>query len=481
MENGEATEETGDSFQRSRKILMSRRSRAARRRSPTVRPWGENLEDRRLLTAGGTWPTYISPAELRSLLREPLGYPVVRPNTPVLPFGAKSAAATFIDPSVHVANPYAVIVSPGSFVGPFAKLDATSGVVKIGGTSAILDNVSITANPSRARTRGDVPEIRIGSQVVIDYGATINGPAVIGGFDAAGAPTFVGPGAVIDGGDVQAGAFVSALARVGPGVTVPSGMKVLPGANVTSQAEASDPALGKVTPVTVADLAGHWKSLTTNLSLRVGYATLYQGQSATGVNPGIAAGTTGIFNGNLAAVTGANNEPGSPTATTPYLPPGALPKFPTPHRGLIGARLPSFKARVTGNAPITQRARFMQSNMGLQNSIRADQGQPIGIGSIAATAAGVTINSPDGGALTIGQGFTAGARAVILGGAAGTKTVIGDDVTIGPGAVVQGTSLGAGSTVGPLAYLLNSSFPAGTNIPAGAIYVNDALVGYVSR
>lgn len=430
--------------------------------------------------AGDSWPSYLSSAELKSLLRDPLGYPVVRPNTPVLPFGNPASNATFIDPSACITNGYAVIVSPRSFIGPYSKLDATNGVVKVGGTSAVLDNASIAANP--ARTKGkDVPEVLIGSQVEIGYGATVNGPSVIGGFDAAGKPTSIGPGAVIDGGNVEAGAFVSALARVGPGVTIPSGMKVLPGTNVTSQAEASDPTLGKVTAVTAADLAALSKSLTANLSLGAGYVTLYQGQSSTGVNPAVPTSRTGIFNGNLAAVTGSNNQPGSATATTAYLPPGAAPRFPSPRRGLARASLPGFTARATGNAAIDQRARFVQSSLGRRNSIRADQGQAITIGSIASTGESVTINAPYGGALAIGQRFSAGPGAVILDGGSGAKAVIGDDVSIGAGAVVRGASLGSGSVVGPQAYLLNSSFPAGSNIPAGAIYIDDALVGYVSR
>lgn len=465
--------------QRPRKVHMARRSEGVRRRSTAVRPWGEGLEDRRLMAAG-SWPSYLSPAELKSLLRDPLGYPVVRPNTPVLPYGNPASNATFIDPSACITNGYAVIVSPRSFIGPYAALDATAGVIKLGGTSAILDNVSIVANPARSKG-GDVPEVIIGSQVEIGYGATVNGPSVIGGFDAAGRPTYIGPGAVIDGGNVAAGAFVSALARVGPGVTIPSGMKVLPGANVVTQAEATDPALGKVTPVTAAELAAQGKSLAANLALGAGYITLYQGQSATGVSPGVPSSRTGIFNGNLAAVTGSNNQPGSATATTPYLPPGASPRYPSPRRGLVGASLAGFTARATGNASIHQRANLVQASLGRRNSIRADQGQPITINSIAATGEGVTINAPNGGSLAVGQRFSAGARSVILAGAAGSRAVIGDDVTVGAGAVVQGTSLGSGVVVGPQAYLLNSSFPVGANIPAGAIYIDDALVGFVSR
>ena len=457
---------------------MANRSRDGRR-STALTPRADGLEPR-LLTAADTWPAYLSPAELKSLLNEPLGYPAVRPNTPVLPYGFPANNATYIDPSACVTNGYAVIISPRSFIGPYAKLDATGGVVKVGGGTAILDNVALVANPSHAKG-ADVPEVRIGNQVEISYGATVLGPAVVGGYDAASRPTYVGPGAVIDGATIEPGAFVSALARVGPGVTIPSGMKVVAGANVASQAEATDPALGKVTPATAADFASLGRSLAANLSLGAGYITLYQGQAATGLSPGIPATRTGVFNGNLAAVTGSNNQPGSATAGTPYLPPGPAPRFPTPRRGLVPASLSNFTARATGNASILQRARNAQAALGRRNSIRADQGRSLTIGSIASTGESVTINAPNGGGLAIGQRFSAGPGAVILDGAAGVRSVLGDDVSVGAGAVVQGTSLGAGSVVGPSAYLLDSSFPAGTNIPAGAIYVNDVLVGYVSR
>ena len=107
-------------------------------------------------------------------------------------------------------------------------------------------------------------------------------------------------------------------------------------------------------------------------------------------------------------------------------------------------------------------------------------GGPINIGSIGHTGNGVTINALSGGELSIGQNFVAGSNAIILGGRSSTtKIAIGDNVTIGNGAVVQGTSLGSGSTVGDRAYLLNSTFPAGTQIPAGAIYESNKLIGYV--
>ena len=66
---------------------------------------------------------------------------------------------------------------------------------------------------------------------------------------------------------VEAGAVVGALARVGPGVTVPSGMYVLPGANVTTNAEASQPSLGKVEPVPAAIFSELNSTLSRNMAL----------------------------------------------------------------------------------------------------------------------------------------------------------------------------------------------------------------------
>ena len=57
-------------------------------RSMRFLPWGEGLEGRQLLS--GSWPPYISHAELKALLNNPVGNPAVRPNTPVLPYGTVS-------------------------------------------------------------------------------------------------------------------------------------------------------------------------------------------------------------------------------------------------------------------------------------------------------------------------------------------------------------------------------------------------------
>ena len=169
----------------------------------------------------------------------------------------------------------------------------------------------------------------------------------------------------------------------------------------------------------------------TNLSLAAGYATLYQGSSATGASPGVAVTNTTVFNGNLSAVEGAGLQPAIGTAAA------AGPTFPSPHDIQIQAHLFNFRARTTGRVAFMTRASQVAHRLGRSNSIRADQGQPntavhpISIGSIKQTGFGVTISAPLSGTgqpFAIGQNFQAGTGAVILGG---PGKIIGDNVSIG--------------------------------------------------
>jgi carbonic anhydrase/acetyltransferase-like protein (isoleucine patch superfamily) len=402
------------------------------------------------------------------LLLHPVAFPAVQPNLPIMPFGTPSKKATFIDPKVSIESGRSTVIGYQDFIGPYANLDAQGGAIKIGNGSDVLDSSAIE---SRHRSA-----VLIGNQVVIGFGATIVGPSTIGAYDGTAAPTSIGDGAEIDGATIEPGAIVSPLARVGPGVTVPSGYKVLPGADVTTDAEASNPKLGMVAKVASSDVTTIKQTLSENASLAAGYAQLYQGNSATGASPGANPLVTGINNGNLATILGVGQEPGPSSAS--FEPSKSAPEFLSPRQGPVGSLLSSFPARLTGKVVVDMRAAQAANHLGRANAIRADQGQPITIASIAHTGSHVTINSPLGGTLTVGEDFRAGSGSVILGGP-NVNAKFGNNVTIGAGAVVDRTSLGAGSTVGARAYLLNSSFPAGTVIPPKAIYINSKLMGYV--
>ena len=136
------------------------------------------------------------------------------------------------------------------------------------------------------------PGLILGDNVLISAGASVLGPGQIG--SPGGAATSIGANSVINNANVQAGAQVGALANVGPGVTILSGYRVLPGATVTTEAEATNPALGKVARLTGTDPV-LTQILSDNVTLAAGYASLYQGNSATGASAGATVAT--VFNG----------------------------------------------------------------------------------------------------------------------------------------------------------------------------------------
>ena len=461
----------------------------------SFQPVSERCEERTLLSGG------IDGGALgrNGFLNNPPGYDLVRPNTPVVPFGSPLASASFVDPAAVIGNGRHIVVGQKSFIGPYSVLDAYVGFIKIGSGSDISDNAKIIATPTKS---GQVTptSVIIGDFTSIGFGATVNGPSTIGAFGnstASASPTGVGANAVIDGATIQAGAIVGTLARVGPGVTVPSGMYVLPGANVTTNAEASKPSLGKVVPVPAGVLSDLNATLSRDMALAAGYTNLYQGSSATGVNPGVDPTLiTSVFNGNLAAVTGTSQQPGNATSTAAtgvnFEPSKSGPKFPGPHQPSVEGNIYSFKSRVTGDARFTQRARKVQASLGHFNAIRADQGQPIKFNGALATGRGVTINAPLGGSTTtgtvtskpvgglaFGNNFKAGDGSVILGGTAATGYTIGDNVTVGNGAVVDRSSIGAGASIGARSFILQSTIPAGEAVAPGSIIINNKIVGTV--
>ncbi len=441
-----------------------KRKKHGRRRLVTYPLAIDRLEVRALPNAGGM---------VSALQENPVAFPATHPNTPVMPFATPTKKASFIDPTVQIEDGQSVVISFQSYVAPDATLNAQGGAIKIGDGSDVLDSAQLVANPGHGYRE---PVLLVGDEVSIGYGAKILGPSTIGGYEGAAQPTEVGARAVIDDATIDPGAIVSPMARVGPGVTVPSGYRVLPGMDVTNDAEASNTKLGMVVKITSSDTSTLKQILADSQNLAAGYTNLYQGGSATGANSGGNPAIGGVYNGYLPGVEGASQSPGSSYISGTKK---VGPAFITPHQGLIGATLFNFPARVVGEVVFQdQKANQLAHHLGRANSIRADEGQPITIGSIAHTGLHVTINSPIGGTLTIGQAFRAGTGAVILGGPS-VKAVIGDNVSVGAGAVLDRTSIGSGSTVGKGAFLQTSTFPANTVIPPGAIYINNKFEGYV--
>ena len=191
---------------------------------------------------------------------------------------------------------------------------------------------------------------------------------------------------------------MSPLARVGPGVTVPSGFRVLPGANVTTDEEASQPEAGHGRS---GDVDRRLDDQVDDLGERVAGGRLRHalpGKFGHRRKPGASPTITGINNGNLAAILGANLQPGPTSAS--FEPAKTGPRVHDAAQGLGGraaCELPGADHRA-GSSSICRPGK-LRTVSARANAFRADQGQPITIGSIAKTGRHVTINSPLGGTL----------------------------------------------------------------------------------
>jgi carbonic anhydrase/acetyltransferase-like protein (isoleucine patch superfamily) len=287
-----------------------------KRRRRDYRPASEIMEARTVLSG-----LVAPPVEFIHLgLYGALGAQLARPNTPVAPYGA-SKDASFVDPSAKIQNGTHIVVGTNDYIAPWATLDGRKGIIEIGNASTVQDNATLVANtgPGSPHSSG----IIIGDNVYIAAGATILGPAVIGA-PHGGANTEVGPNAVVDQAIIDPGAEVGALAFVGPGVEIPAGFRVLPGAFVTTEAQATNPSLGLVAKITGTDSALA-NALTDSAALAVAYTASYQGASATGASS--LSSSSSVFNGNLATVEGSSPSPGitiPSTTTTTVTGPGGV-------------------------------------------------------------------------------------------------------------------------------------------------------------
>ncbi len=433
------------------------------RRPTSFSPATEACEGRLLLSAARVHAKAIHSGIL--LVPGGQSHPV-RPNTPVLGYGAPAGAATFIDPSVKIQSGKTITLGGGDYVAPFARLDGQGGAIRIGSKSAILDNSLIFPNQTG---QGKTPYVSIGDNVLISPGATVNGSSTIGAFNTAtttAAAASVGVNAVVSNSIINPGSIVGVGATVS-GVTLPAGFRVLPHAVVTTEAQASNPALGKVVKVTAADLSTVSTEISSAVSLAGGYTTLYQGQSATGAAGSPEATTTipGLNNGNLTTVEGSSQEPGGLS----FEPGKRGPMFVRKHGHLVTGLFYNFPARVIGAVAIHQNATVVVARLGKHDSIRGDVGQPITIGSITRLGNDVTIRAVQKGSLTIGQNLRVGNGSAIVGG---TGSTVGDDVTIGNDSVVENSKIGSGAVIGDGAYISGSFVPPGTVILPGEILIN---------
>ncbi|MET0863147.1 MAG: acetyltransferase [Nakamurella sp.] len=400
---------------------------------------------------------------------------------PETPFAAattaESSAGTepFVDPTAQVSA-HGVELGEHDYVGPFARLRATGPAkIIIGPESNAQDNVDVLAVVHRSWAQwrqiaaiGLHPGSGIvtGERVIIAHGSSVRGPAMLG----VGAATpedsgvFISFGAQVDGAILERDTGLSALSRVGPGIRLKSGLMVLPGKNVTRQREADDPGLGKVRPVVEADRLFNAGVVEVNVGLAREYNKL-QDEDPT-------------------AVHGMNVDPGGNV----FNPGRDAPMVDSAGCAGTEVRDPAFVNRIIGAVCFEDSLRQLQRRLGNEISLRADEGGPFSVGTIAAMDDGVIFHALEGADLTLGNRIRYGEDVIVHGGerpvdpATGLprgETVIGNDVRLGNGAVVFRSLIRNGAAIGHRSAVVGSELAIGQRIPPRTIYLNNAVFGAV--
>ena len=392
--------------------------------------------------------------------------------------------AAFLDPTVTVVDAEEVHLGEGTYVAPFAVLDAHGAEIEIGPESNVQDDVEVVAEhaPSAERTHalaaaglGSHDGVVTGERVIMAHGSAVRGPASLGEGpvleveDATGAPVedsgvFLSFGSEVDGAVLERDTALSALSRVGPGVVLHSGTVVLPGKDVTTQAEADDPALGEVRPITDAD--------------RLFNAGVVE------VNVGLAREYSRFALESLDNVTGINADPGGNVFDQAR-------DLPTVESDLCTGpevSVPDFRNRIIGNVCFEDSVEGLDAAMGERISLRADEGGPFGLGTIDEMGDGVIFHALEGNDLAVGDRVSYGDDVIVHGGGRpqvdpttglATPTVIGNDVVLSDGAIVFRSLVRNGSVVGERSAVVGSELVLGQEVPANTIYANDAVFGPV--
>ena len=393
------------------------------------------------------------------------------------PEGASTAVGTsFVDPTAQLRSARSVTLGERVYVGPFAQLLAAGRVgIEIGAESNVQDSVRVEAlvprwpsedRPLAAAGLRTFDGVEVGERVILAHGSAVRGPARIGADDAdpADSGVFVSFGALVDGAVLERDTGLSALSRVGPGVVLRSGTMVLPGKDVRTQAEADDPALGKVRPLVEAD-------------------RLFN-SAVVEVNTGLAREYSRLAAEDPSAVRGVNVDPGGNVFDVSR-------DAPTVESALCTGpevRDPAFRNRVIGDVCFEDDLATLSARMGSRISLRADEGGPFSVGTVRSMGNRTIFHALEGSDLSVGNRVTYGERVIVHGGGrpavdpttgVSAPTTIGNDVVLGDESVVFRSLLRNGSVVGERSAVVGSELEVGQVVPDRTVYANDEVFGAV--
>ncbi len=365
----------------------------------------------------------------------------------VLTAGAGSATAnglsqSFVDPTVTIYGAAHIHLGDEVFVGPFARLLAAGATrsIHVGDEANIQDSVVVDA------TRG---RVTLGEMAILAHGSTAKAGAEIGEHgtcpgSAAHCPSFVGFNSEVDGAVVDKDAMVLHLARVGPGVHIPSGRKVSSGRNIISQQEV----MAKTVPVTEADRAFMAGVVEVNVAFAHGYAQL-QAENPSNVR-------------------GINDDPGG----TPFNPLRNLPAL-----GGVPTRDPSARSRIIGDVRLPDR---LSASRAALSSLRADEGEPFVVGGIDFMGSNSTFHALEHTGIAMGPHGYYGTRSLVHGGPAFDGTTrSGAGLRLGSHSVLFQSHVGNRVTIGDRSLVQASKLPDGAVVPARTVVVDGAVAGVV--
>lgn len=365
---------------------------------------------------------------------------------------------SFVDPTATIINGDNITLGKLVYIAPFATLRAGSDeesnlvtgseeahTIDIGNETNVQDSCTLDA------TEGS---IELGEQVIIGHGATVKGPAIIGEEGRCPkkkkvCPSFVGFNAEVDGAFIEKDAMVIHLARVGPGITIPSGCKVLPGNNITSQAEVGVPPACNP-PNTAQVIDADREFMEGVIEVNVDFAKEY----------------TKLADEDEDNVTGINFNPNRDLPTL----------------NGVETRDPEFRNRIIGDVRMADTEEILDLVMGFNDSLRADEGEPFEVGSISSMDNDVTFHALEETHLQLGDNGTYGFRSLVHGGATSfpldgeepkNTTITGDNFTLGDESVFFQSRIGDNSTVGNKSLAQQVDCPDGTIIGDQRVVIGD--------
>jgi carbonic anhydrase/acetyltransferase-like protein (isoleucine patch superfamily) len=350
--------------------------------------------------------------------------------------------AYYLDPTADLSG--RVEIGDDVYVAPFARMDAESGRIALGRGCNVQDNALLHADQGR--------NVLLGDNIICAHGCSVEGPAILGSED--GDPVFVGFNARIEASVVQPGAAIGILSHLGPGVVLRSGMAILPGRSVDTQAEADDPGLGKVVPLT-SDLRHLFEEI-------------------LHVNEDLARGYSHSHARGYLTAQGISENPLTDLHPSPQQP--VLDQQPTLE--------PAFRNRVIGHVVMEDPVTALDRVMGHRISLRADEGSPFRLGTLSKMEDEVTMHALEGSEIEVGDNCSFGWHSVVHGGpddgnSPNHLTRIGDEVQVGDEAVVFRSAVGDGCIIGERALIDGSQLAPGTVVPPRTIIIDNQVVGLV--